>query len=555
MTVAVIGHQELISSALSCRIKHPRACDAGRALGSNLLQLLSLFALLMPCLAFGQSSPPQPNILLILADDLGYSDIGSYGGEIDTPNLDKLAAGGVRFTSFYNTARCWPTRGAIMAGYYPQQIGMDPQKGSFPSWVKLLPHRLSQLGYQSYHSGKWHVGNAPRVVADGGFARSYHLADGGRYFSPRIHFLDDNPLPPVDPNAGFYSTIAIADHAISFLKEHAGKHAAAPFFLYVAFNAPHFPLQALPEDIAIYRDRYKSGWDVIRAQRFDRQKQLGITTGPLSKLEPQIIAPSGSEADLEILGPGELRQAMAWASLTDEQKAFQAEKFAIHAAMIDRMDREIGRILEQVRAMNALKNTIVLFLSDNGASAEIMVRGAGHDKTAPMGSSATHLGIGPGWSSASNTPFRRHKIWVHEGGISTPLIVNWPQGLAAQGEIRHAVGHVIDLAPTLLALAGGTAEAVEGAPPMPGKSLVPALAKDVAIDREYLYFNHAGNRALRMGDYKVVSAALDGNRWELDNLAAARSEESSLNEKEPDRLQRMIDKWEAVTTELESHYR
>lgn len=519
-----------------------------------MLRPLLLLSLLIPCLAFGQSIPPKPNILLILADDLGYSDIGSYGGEIDTPNLDALAAGGVRFTAFYNTARCWPTRAAIMAGYYPQQIGMDPPKGAFPGWAKLLPERLSSLGYRSYHSGKWHVNNAPRVVADGGFTRSYHLADGGRFFAPRMHFLDDKPLSPVAPDTGYYSTIAIADHAIGFLKEHAEQHAAAPFFLYVAFNAPHFPLQALPGDIAKYRDRYTSGWDAIRAARYERQQTLGIATGGLSKLEAQIIAPSGTEADLEVLGPGELRHAAAWDSLSAEQKAFQAGKFAIHAAMIDRMDREIGRILDQLRAMDALQNTVVLFLSDNGGSAEIMVRGDGHDKAAPMGSAATHLSIGPGWSSVSNTPFRRHKIWVHEGGISTPLIVNWPRGLAAKGELRHAAGHVIDLAPTLLELAGGKAEAVEGAPPMPGKSLVPALAEDVAIDREYLYFNHAGNRALRMGDYKIVSAVEDGNRWELYNLAVDRSEQNRLNEKEPDRLRRMIAKWESVTDELEGQY-
>ncbi len=313
---------------------------------------------------------------------------------------------------------------------------------------------------------------------------------------------------------------------------------------------------ALPEDIAKYRDRYKGGWDAIRAERFERQKKLGVApAATLSKLEPQIIAPSGKASDLEILGPGELRHAAAWDSLTPEQKAFQAEKFAIHAAMIDRMDREIGRILDQIRAMNAMDNTIVLFLSDNGGSAEVMVRGDGHDRAAPMGSAKTHLCIGPGWSSVSNTPFRRHKIWVHEGGISTPLIVNWPKGIAAKGEIRHTAGHVIDLAPTLLELAGGKAGMIEGAPLMPGKSLVPALAKDVTIDREYLYFSHVGNRALRMGDYKVVSAVDNENKWELFNLAADRNEENNLADKEPERLKTMVAKWEAVNAEYEAQYK
>ncbi|QOV90558.1 arylsulfatase [Humisphaera borealis] len=501
-----------------------------------------------------ETSPARPNVVIILADDLGYSDVGCYGGEIETPNLDKLAANGVRFTSFYNTARCWPTRSAILSGYYPQQIGMDPQTGTFPAWTKLLPQRLTPLGYHSYHSGKWHVNNAPRIVADGGFEHSYNLADQGRYFSPKNHLLDDKPLPAVARDSGYYATTAIADHAIDFLKEHAQKHKAEPFFSYVAFTAPHFPIQALPEDIARYRERYRKGWDVLRAERYERQQKMGISTCALSKPEPQIIAPSGKASDLDIYGPAELRYAANWNDLTPEQKEFQATKFAIHAAMIDRMDREIGRVLDQIRAMSAMENTIIFFLSDNGASAEVMIRADGHDPAAPMGSAATHLCLGPGGSTVSNTPFRRHKIWVHEGGISTPLIVHWPKGIAARGEVRHAVGHVIDLVPTILTLAGGQAEGPTGAPPLPGRSLLPALAKDVPIERDYLYFSHVGNRALRVGDYKVVSAVVDDNRWELYNIATDRNEEKDLAAAEPDRLKQMVAKWEAVNTGYLAEY-
>jgi len=514
-----------------------------------------LLVLALPFAARAADLPAKPNIVIFLADDMGFSDLGCYGGEIETPHLNKLAAEGVRFTSFYNTARCWPTRATILTGYYPQQVGMDPQTGRFPAWTKLLPQRLKPLGYRSYHAGKWHVNNARRIVADGGFDRSYHLSDQNRFFTPRQHLLDDQPLPAVTPEDGFYGTVAIADRAIEFLKQHAAEHKDKPFFSYIAFTAPHFPIQALPEDIDRYRDRYRAGWDKLRAIRYERQRQMGVGNCPLSRPGPQIVAPSGKASDLDILGPGEIRQYAAWDSLTAAQKEFQATKLAIHAAMVDRMDREIGRILDQLRSMQALDNTVVFFLSDNGGSAEVMVRGDGHDAAAAMGSAATHLCLGPGGSTLSNTPFRRHKIWVHEGGISTPLIVHWPKGIAARGELRPTAGHVIDLVPTVLSLAGDKVDSIEGAPVLPGRSLVPALLKEVPIERDYLYFNHSGNRALRRGDYKLVSSAVDGNRWSLYNVAKDRSEETDLAEREPDRLKDMASQWEAITSEFADRYR
>lgn len=497
------------------------------------------------------ASEARPNVLLFLADDLGYSDLGCYGSEIATPNLDKLAANGLRFTQFYNTARCWPTRSVLMTGHYAQQIGMDPPYGRFPAWVRTLPQRLKPLGYRSYHSGKWHVNNAPRVVADGGFDHSYFIAKQDNHFQPHRHELDDQPLP--QPTGPWYSSMAIADHAIDFLKEHAGAHADQPFFAYVAFTAPHFPIQALPEDLAKYQKTYLQGWSRTRAARFEKQQKLGLVPTTLSDPEPQITAPSGKESDLEILGPGETRHAVPWEKLTPEQQQFQATKQAIHAAMIDRMDQEIGRVLDQLKAMNAFEKTLILFLSDNGASAEVMVRGGGHDQAAPMGSAASYLCLGPGGSTVSNTPFRRHKIWVHEGGISTPFIAHWPQGIPARGELRTTPGHVIDIVPTVLQLAGSASpEAGAGAPPFPGRSLVPAFAQDSAVVRDFLFFHHSGNRALREGDWKLVSAADNNHAWELYHLAQDRAESHNLAAQEPERVQQMAARWAKLQAEYEA---
>jgi len=511
---------------------------------------LPLCLLLLACVTL-QAAAPKPNLVLILADDLGYSDLGCYGSEIATPNLDKLAAAGLRFTQFYNTARCWPTRSVLMTGHYAQQVGMDPQYGKFPAWVRTLPQRLAPLGYRSYHSGKWHVGNAPKVVADAGFNHSYHVVKQDNHFSPKTHEQDDQKLP--EPAGKWYSSTAIADHAIDFLKEHAQQHAGEPFFSYVAFTAPHFPVQASQEDIAKYRDTYTPGWPTLRAARFARQQQLGLIATTLSDPEPQITAPSGKESDLEILGPGETRHAVPWESLTDEQKQFQATKQAIHAAMIDRMDREIGRVLEQLRTMNAMENTLIVFLSDNGASAEVMVRGLGHDKNAPMGAAETYLCLGPGGSTVSNTPFRRHKIWTHEGGISTPFIAHWPQGISAKGELRHTPGHVIDIVPTFLTLAGGDiTDMPENAPPYPGRNLVPVFAKDGTLSRDYLFWNHSGNHALREGDWKIVSSGDDGDVWELYNLSTDRAESHNLAAKEPERVKTMSARWAKLQAEFEA---
>ena len=497
----------------------------------------------------------RPNVVFILADDLGYSDLGCYGGEIATPNLDRLAANGLRFTQFYNTARCWPTRAALLTGYYAQQVHRDalPElgggaQGQRQRWARLLPDYLKPLGYRSYHSGKWHVDG--KVLA-GGFDRSLDMRNQGNFFSSRGNQLDDQPVPPPADEQGYYATIATADHAIDCLKDHAANHADRPFFQYIAFIAPHFPLHALPEDIERYRDRYLDGWEKTRERRFARQQEMGLNATTLSTLEPDVGPPYHFPMALEKLGPDEVNRPLAWETLTESQRRFQATKMAIHAAMVDRMDREIGRILEQLRAMNAMDNTVIFFASDNGASAEIMVRDGGHDPNAAPGSAATYLSLGPGFSSVANTPFRKHKTWVREGGISTPLVVHWPAGIAARGELRRTPAHMIDIVPTVLDIVGGQRPSEwmgEPLPPAPGKSLRAALAKDVTIERESLWWLHEGNRAVRVGDWKLVADAR--GEWELYDLRTDRAESRNLAAEQPEKVGELRAVWERQLAEF-----
>ena len=493
--------------------------------------------------------PPKPNVLLILADDLGFSDLGCYGGEIETPNLDSLAKNGLRFTQAYNTARCWPTRGSILTGYYAQQIRRDAvpgipsgARGVRPAWAKLLPEYLKTHGYESYHSGKWHVDGLPLA---NGFTRSYSLNDHDRHFAPRNHTLDDKKLPAADSKAGYYSTSAIAQYAVEQLKAHFTVHPNAPFFSFVAFTAPHFPVQAPAEDVAKYRKRYLAGWDELRTSRWKRMAELKLG-GTLPPIERDLGPPYSFPDAIQKLGPNEVNRPVAWESLTAAQKAFQADKMAVHAAMVDRMDREIGRILDVLRSANQFDNTLIVFLSDNGASAEMMVRGDGHDPQAECGTGATFLSIGPGWSSLCNTPFRRHKTWVHEGGIHTPFVVHWPKGIPSKGELRTTPVHVADFVPTVLELTTGKAEPQNNAPPFAGRSLVAAFAKDATVARGSLWWQHEGNRAFRVGDWKIVAAGKEA-AWELYDLKADPTESTNLAETMPEKVKALASGWQTET--------
>ena len=511
---------------------------------------LPLFALALALTPVLAADPPPPNVVLILADDMGFSDAGCYGSEISTPNLDALAKNGLRFTQFYNTARCWPTRGAILTGYYAQEIRRDTVlgvksggQGTRPAWAKLLPEMLTPLGYRAYHSGKWHVDGQP---LKNGFDHSYSLNDHDRHFAPRNHTEDDKALPRVDPKSGYYSSTAIADHAIKCLKDHAENFADKPFFSFVAFTAPHFPVQAPAEDVAKYRKTYLAGWEKMREERWKRVQDMKIVGGTLSEVEREVGPPYHFPDALKKRGANEVNRPLPWKDLTAEQRTFQADKMAGHAAMVDRMDREIGRVVAQLKAMGQLDNTLIFFLSDNGASAEMMVRGDGHDPNAECGTGATFLSIGPGWSTMCNTPFRRHKTWVHEGGISTPLIVSWPKGISARGELRRTPGHVVDVVPTILELTGGKRpETVNGkpVPPAPGRSLVPVFAKDGTIQRDSIWWLHEGNRALRVGDWKIVASG-KGAPWELYDLAADRAETKNIAADKPEKVSELAAIWE-----------
>lgn len=498
----------------------------------------------------------KPNVLLIMCDDMGYSDLGCYGGEIQTPQLDALAAGGLRFTQFYNTARCWPTRAATLTGYYAQQVRRDVipgvpsgggNRGKRPAWAPLLPALLKPLGYRTYHSGKWHIDGQP---IEEGFDHSYDVATGqNNFFKARGNTQDGKPAPQPDD---YYVTTAVADHAIECLKDHAAQFRTQPFFHYLCFTAPHFPLHAPAADIAVYASTYQQGWNAVQEERYARLKKLGIFTHSLPGMEREVGPPYDFPDAFPILGPGEINRPLPWSELNTVQRDFQATKMAIHAAMIHRMDIEIGRVIQQVRAMKAFEDTLILFFSDNGASAEIMVRGDGHDPQAPMGSAATYLCLGPGWSSAANTPFRRHKVWVHEGGIGTSFIAHWPKGITAKGELRHNPAHVIDLVPTILELAGSSQPktwAGTPVPPSPGRSLVPVFQRDGTVKHDDLWWAHGDNRALRVGDWKIVAAGKEAP-WELYDLGKDRGETNDLASRQPDKVKELAARWQQRADEI-----
>lgn len=508
-------------------------------------------------LLFCADAPPtRPNILVIVADDLGFSDLGCTGGEIPTPRLDALADSGTRMARMYNTARCWPTRSALLAGYYAQQIrrdavpGVSPSggQGKRPPWAPLLPAMLKPAGYRNYHSGKWHV-DGPRLA--GGFDRSYSMEDHDRFFNPRNHFEDDIKLPPVDPAKPVYVTETITDHALKCLADHSANHAGKPFFSYVAYTAPHFPLMAPADIVEKHRKRYLDGWEKARKARWEKQQAYGVFKGGLSAVERGQGPPYPFPKAIEALGAGEVNRPAEWDSLTPRQRAFQADKMAVHAAMVEVMDTQVGRLIDAIMKMGRLDDTLVIFLSDNGASAEIMVRGDGHDPAAYPGSAASYLCLGPGWSTVANTPFRKHKTWVHEGGIATACIVRWPKGIPGKGNWNSTPAHVVDLVPTLLAAAGVSPLALEGQPPRPGVNLLPGLRGEPMPPRSTaLWWLHEGNAAVSEGNLKLVRAK--GQPWELYDLAADRAETNDLAGARQADAERLAKLWETQWARFQS---
>ena len=486
---------------------------------SILLLLLIITAAVSPAGAEPASSS-RPNILLILVDDLAFSDLGCYGGEIATPNLDRLAARGLRFTQFYNTAKCHSSRVSVLTGLWCEQAG-----GASLARAITIPEVLGPTGYFTAMSGKWHLDKEP---TDFGFQRYFgHLSGAANYYRGNDSFRLNGAKWEV-PSEGFYTTIAKVDFAIRFLDE--ARAAKQPWFLYLAFNAPHAPLQPLEADYKKYLGRYDEGWDVMRAARVAKQKELGLFNAPV---EP---APRPDHIP-------------AWEDLSPEMKSWEARRMAAYAGLIDRLDQELGRLFADLEKKGELENTIVLFFSDNGACPYDR-RSVGRDQE-PYDPD-TAWSDSTGWAWARNTPFRFYKQNQFEGGIATPAIVSWPEGLKAKpGMISAFPSHLVDVLPTLVEICGAEVPASwpgrEPSPPV-GVSLQPILAGKEVKERPPMHFMFSKDRALRDGDWKLVS--YQSEPWELYNIAEDRTERHDLAAKHPEIVARMEKEWTRLATDV-----
>lgn len=585
MTPLVIADDliKLMSSGFYLRNPNPmsgyRFCTL---VSSPFVASLCLSLLGMTATAFtadGQRSVARPNIIVIMGDDMGYSDIGCYGGEINTPNLDALAATGLRMTQFYNTARCCPTRASLLTGVYPHQAGVGwmmedrgtpGYRGDLSTETPTIAEMLKPAGYATYMAGKWHV--TPKVRPNQstenwprqrGFDRFYGTIHGaGSFFDPNSLTRENRLISPfADPEyqpETYYYTDAITDHATRYIDEHIHNQdgrVPGPFFLYVAYTAAHWPMHALPEDIAKYEGKYREGYGPIREARLKKMHELGL-------LDPKWKMTS---------------QADDWSKVDDVQ--WEERGMEVYAAMVDRMDQGIGKIVAKLKETGQFENTLILFLQDNGGCAEGMGRGGKNQQRAegptlpamsaealqldmiprqtrdgyPVlqgrgvlpGPADTYIGYGRGWANVSNTPFREYKHWVHEGGISTPLIAHWPAGISRHGELEPTPSHLIDIAATCVDLGQGKRGggfSVELAKPLEGVSLAP-LFRGEKIDREAIYWEHEGNRAVRQGKWKLV--AKENQPWELYDMEADRTETHNLAVEMPDRVQQMQSDWDA----------
>ncbi len=488
----------------------------------------------------GAESPQaqRPNIVVILVDDMGFSDLGCYGSEIPTPHLDALATGGLQFTQFYNAARCCPTRASLLTGRYSHQVGIghmieDRQlpgyRGRLHDHCITLPEAMQRAGYFTAMTGKWHVGQEHGVTPWGrGFGRSLNAAAGGFYFpsSERAQlFLNGEQLQRGDPRLtpDWYSTDLWTTWGVKFIDE--ALRANQPFFLYLAHNAPHFPLQAPAETIAEFRGKYLSGWDQLSAERHTRQKDLGIMLPHWVKAERPDTVP-------------------AWNRQSRRERDRFDHMMATYAACVHRIDQAVGDLVTALRERGVLDQTLILFMSDNGGNAESGPNG--RTKGSNPSQAASGWWCGASWAYLQNTPFRRSKRFTHEGGIASPLIVHWPAGIPVVGERRHQPAHVVDIMATCLDVGGATLPATfanKPVEPMEGRSLVPALANE-PIDREALYWEHEGHAAVRMEDWKLVRTGIQG-AWELYNLAEDRTEQRDLAGEHPDRVGVLTAKWNA----------
>jgi len=485
----------------------------------------------------------RPNIIIIMADDMGFSDIGCYGGEIATPTLDGLAKGGIRFTQFYNTPRCCPSRATLLTGLYPHQAGVGHMVGDYgvPGYRGFLNDRcvtlaeaLKPAGYTTLMVGKWHVGESrPHWPVDRGFEHYYGLVSGGSNYwkidKGRLFAEDDRQIDP--DTKGFYVTDAFGNKAVEYVDRFG--RGDKPFLLYLAFTAPHWPLHAWPEDIAKYKGKYMKGWDKLREERHRRQIERGLVD-PKWPLTPRDKA------------------APAWDDVAD--KEMWDLRMAVYAAQVDRMDQNIGKLVAKLRELGKLDNTLILFLTDNGGCAEPVGRG---QKGVPPGPAESFESYRLPWANASNTPFRLYKHWTHEGGIASPLVVHWPAVIKDGGKLTSQVGHTIDLMATCLDVAGGEYPKTfngQDIQPLEGQSLLPIFVGGTSPSRDttvggasvprVLFWEHEGNRAVRQGKWKLVSKHPGG--WELYDLEADRTELQDLAAANPDKvkeLSALYDAW------------
>jgi arylsulfatase len=461
-----------------------------------------------------------------MADDMGFSDIGCYGGEIPTPNLDRLASRGLRFAQFYNTARCCPTRASLLTGLYSHQAGvgfMRANEGA-PGYVGALNEQcvtvaevLRAAGYRTLMSGKWHVGGEPMKR---GFDHAFEFREGATsYFKPSDMYIDGERFAPPDD---FYLTDAISDRAAAFVRTHGG--GPQPFFLYVAYTAPHWPLHARPADIERHRGRYMCGWDALRQMRHERLKAMGL------------VDPKWPLAERDAKCP-------AWDAVDNKDE--WDLRMAVYAAMVEAMDRGIGRIVEALDAVGCAENTLVMFLSDNGGC-HVVPTGRGKADAA-IGTAESFTGYDRPWANASNTPFALFKQYTHEGGIASPLVVAWPGVIRGGGEVTREVGHVIDLMPTCLDAAGAaypTAFEGRAVTPVEGLSLRPVFEGRPRAGHDALFWEHAGSRAVRQGRWKLVSRRED-NVWHLFDLEADRTETRDLAAEQPAKAKELAALWDA----------
>ncbi len=484
---------------------------------------------------------------------MGFSDIGCYGSEIETPNIDRLASQGVRFTQFYSCARCCPSRASLLTGLYPHQAGighMVDQAGPAPGYVNDLSPRsrtiaqvLKGAGYQTGMAGKWHVTPVTQShhnwPLQRGFDRYYGIIHGAAdYFDPVTLTLGNDPAPVTGPD--YYFTDAIGDYAVRYLDEFSRR--PDPFFLYTAFTAPHWPLHARPDDIRKYQGRYRKGWDAVREERHARQLQLGML--------PKRWDLTARDARIP-----------AWKDAPNQ--AWHSRRMEVYAAMVHRMDQNVGRILDKLKETGRERNTLVLFMSDNGGCAEEVAPGwkglhipkatrdgrpvrVGNVPTVMPGAQDTFQSYGVPWANASNTPFRLYKHWVHEGGISSPLLMRWPEKIAPRRTWTAGPGHFIDVMATCVDVSGAKYppdSGSESAIPLEGRTLLPLATHSAGQAERSLFWEHEGNKAMRRGPWKLVRKY--PGEWELYNMESDRTELTDLAAKDPARTREMATAWQA----------